>query len=293
MKRKTVTTLILFVMLLLISGAGGFYGFVMQRNDIGDLETKLQNLKKVNYNPEESMMILEELKKESVAQDSLLQAGKYSIPSTPGQLDFFDFVDNIARYFSSKSYVDIEFVDHKEHEKYDSFRYDLKGIAFFSDLFRLVYAIEQSRNLKKIAALQISDMLKVGKTGKPLYMVTFSMIVEVIFTKDEILGSKEIAENDLKPERIRNLFYPLIRNEIPPNSQQLLDTHSARLLALVPDGAFLTDVSGRAFLLTEGDNVYLGLLTKINFEKQTVKFVLNKGGIVEKFELGIESDKQE
>jgi hypothetical protein len=43
--------------------------------------------------------------------------------------------------------------------------------------------------------------------------------------------------------------------------------------------------------LAEGDEVYLGYLTKINYDKYSCEFLLNKGGILEKITLVLE-DKE-
>ena len=46
----------------------------------------------------------------------------------------------------------------------------------------------------------------------------------------------------------------------------------------------------------EGDQVYLGYLTEIDYDKNEVHFVLNKGGIIEKVTLEldkIDSEKKE
>ena len=91
-------------------------------------------------------------------------------------------------------------------------------------------------------------------------------------------------------------FYPLIRNEIPPNIDDLLDVQAAQLLALIPEGAFIADSKGVTYLLWEGDQVYLGYLTEIDYDKNEVHFVLNKGGIIEKVTLEldkIDSEKKE
>ncbi|MDP3831240.1 MAG: hypothetical protein Q8Q47_08215, partial [Ignavibacteriaceae bacterium] len=78
--------------------------------------------------------------------------------------------------------------------------------------------------------------------------------------------------------------------DIPPNFDGLLDVQGARLLALVPEGAFVSDMKGNSYLLIEGDQVYLGYLTKIDYKNNSVKFILNKGGIVENVSLELERE---
>ena len=76
----------------------------------------------------------------------------------------------------------------------------------------------------------------------------------------------------------------------PPNVDNLLDVQGAKLLALIPEGAFIADASGNTFLLYEGQEVYLGYLTKIDYETNRVTFILNKGGIIEKVDLQLQRE---
>ena len=94
----------------------------------------------------------------------------------------------------------------------------------------------------------------------------------------------------MKAGSIYDVFYPLIRNQIPPNVDNLLDVQGAKLLALVPEGAFLSDSKGNTYLLWEGQKVYLGYLTKIDYDHNKVSFIINKGGIIENVDLTLEKE---
>ena len=108
--------------------------------------------------------------------------------------------------------------------------------------------------------------------------------------KTVIISSASYKENSLTSNSLYNIFYPLIRDDIPPNTDELLDVQTAQLLALIPDGAYVADASGKTHLLWEGDEVYLGYLTKIDYTTNDVKFVLNKGGVIEKVTLKLEQN---
>ena len=108
---------------------------------------------------------------------------------------------------------------------------------------------------------------------------------------ERVAGLAEFVENDLRTGPIYDAFYPLIRNEIPPNVDELLDVQGAKLLALIPEGAFIADTHGNTYLVWEGEQVYLGYLTKIDYEENNVSFILNKGGIIERITLELERTK--
>jgi len=152
----------------------------------------------------------------------------------------------------------------------------------------MIYAIEQSKELKKILSTSFDNFVKVDENGIPQYFVTYNISCAVYYSNNDRYASSILKENRLVPNPIYDVFYPLIRNEIPPNLDGLLDVQSAQLLALIPEGAFLADSKGTTYLLWEGDKVYLGYLTEIDYSNNIVHFVLNKGGIIEKLTLTLE-----
>ena len=161
----------------------------------------------------------------------------------------------------------------------------------------MVYAIEQSKELKKVTKGNLNNFVEVDDDGFPHYLVAYDFDVVVYYSDNDEYASSKYSENRLKSNPLYNIFYPLIRDEIPPNSDNLLDVQTAQLLALIPDGAYVSDASGTTHLLWEGDEVYLGYLTKIDYTSNEVKFVLNKGGVIEKVTLKLqrnmsENDKQ-
>ena len=292
MDRKIVSTLILVVILLLIVIGGSIFSFVHQQGLIDDRAEKLKTLNLNAYNTEDLLNQLEQLKKREAELDSILSLRKFNIPVGLAQTRFYDFVNKISFTFTEHSYVNIEYNDLsvKEHFKY--YTYSLNGTADFNDLYKLVYAIEQSKELKKILSTNLTNFVKVDDEGQPHYLVNFRMQVAIYFSDNDRFASSELKENRLRPNPLYDVFYPLIRNEIPPNTNNLLDVQTAQLLALIPEGAFLSDANGTTYLLWEGDEVYLGYLTEINYEKNEVKFILNKGGIIEKVTLSLDVENK-
>lgn len=288
MNRKVVSTLILVTILIIISVSGGIYIYYFQANDIDENQVKLDELKVHAQNTEDLKLQLDELKSKVVELDSILALRKYIIPVNTPQSNFFKFVNKISSNFSELSYVNIEFKGEGEPGDFFSYLYSIKGTAEFSDLFKLVYAIEQSKELKKVLKGSLNNFVEVDDEGIPHYLVTYVFEVQVYYSDNDAYASSKYAENQLKANPLYNIFYPLIRDEIPPNTNDLLDVQTAQLLALIPDGAYVADTKGNTHLLWEGDEVYLGYLTKIDYTTNEVKFVLNKGGVIEKVTLKLD-----
>ena len=136
----------------------------------------------------------------------------------------------------------------------------------------------------------MGNMIQTDEEGIPLFLVSFEMNTLVYFSNDNRFAPEVFVENDLRTGPIYDAFYPLIRNEIPPNIDELLDVQGSKLLALIPEGAFIADNNGNTYLVWEGEQVYLGYLTKIDYEENNVSFILNKGGIIEKITLELDRE---
>jgi hypothetical protein len=293
MNRKIRNTVVLVVLLLLILLAGGIYIFGVQKGKLDDREKKLAELNSQDLNTAKLMQQYEDLLTKSAALDSILADRKFNIPFKLSSIKFFNFINDVSRNFHPETQVNIEFLDQKPDKEFFFYEYKLTGNGDYNDVQRLIYAIEQSKELKKISSSVLSNYVLTDKEGIPRFNVNFSLVAGIYFANDDRFATAELIENDLSTRPLYDIFYPLIRNEIPPNIDGLLDVQGAKLLAIIPEGAFIADTRGNTFLLWEGEQVYLGYLTKIHYEQNEVDFILNKGGIIEHITLQLEKEKKD
>jgi len=291
MSKKLRSTLSLLGLLILILLVGGIYIFFFQNSSISEKKARLEELNANSYDPEELRARYENLQEHSAVLDSVLSSRKFNIPKDLSSIKFYNFVNSTVRDFSEYSQVNVEFVQKEQDKDFFYYQYKLTGNGYFNEVYKLIYAIEQSKELKKITELDLGNLIKTDDEGIPLFHVTFEMLVSVYFSTDNRFAPDEFVENNLSTGPIYDAFYPLIRNEIPPNTDELLDVQGAKLLALIPEGAFIADTHGNTYLIWEGEQVYLGYLTKIDYENNSVSFILNKGGIIEKINLELEREK--
>jgi len=291
MSSKVKNTIIILVIMVILGLAGGLFNYVLLKGKVDDREQKIKELRLYSLDTDVLTEQLIMLSAKVAQLDSILANRKYNIPFDLPQSDFFDFINNVSFSFSPHSYINIEYEETETGTNFNIYHFLLNGVAEFKDLNRLVYAIEESKLLKKISRVELSNNIKVDADGIAHYLVTFRMRVAIYSSSDDRFYVKNFVENKLEPNPVYDIFYPLIRNEIPPNKEGLLDVQSASLLALIPDGAFLSDVNGNTYLLWEGDKVYLGYLTNINYQANEVNFVLNKGGVVENVTLKLDRKK--
>lgn len=293
MNRKLKNTLALIAILLLIVIGGSIFSFVVQKGKIDNKKKELNSLNANTTNTEELIAKLDNLKRRAAELDSILSLRKFNIPVNVSQSDFYDFVNKVSYNFAPDSFVNIEYIEIINQTHYNYYTYKLSGTAYFNDVYKLIYAIEQSKSLKKILTCNFTNFVSVDDEGLPHYYVNYTLKVAVYFSNNDQFASSVTKENKLVPNPIYDIFYPLIRNEIPPNIDNLLDVQSAQLLALIPEGAFISDSKGVTYLLWEGDQVYLGYLTEIDYDKNEVHFVLNKGGIIEKVTLTLDNENSD
>jgi hypothetical protein len=287
MNKKLISTLSVLALLIIILVAGGIYLFVVQRGDLSERQEKVAELNKNVYDPVELNNRYQELERKSAELDSILAHRKFNIPQDISSIKFYNFINNIVANFPKETSVNIEYLRQAPDKEFFFHEYKLTGGGNYNDVYKMIYAIEQSKELKKVEKLSLSNLVKTDDEI-PLFLVNFELVAQVYFSADSRFAPAELVENNLSTGPIYDAFYPLIRNEIPPNIDNLLDVQGARLLALIPEGAFVADNKGNTYLVWEGEQVYLGYLTKIDYDNNTVSFILNKGGIIEQVTLQLD-----
>ena len=293
MKKRNKSLILLIVIFVLITAAGSIYTLGIQQKDLDKKDQKLTKLR-ANYSSLETLQIQLKKAEEKVAVvDSLLFSGKFTIPQNLLQSNFFNFVDSYSGDNSLYTFTNTEFVSQGTENGFDFYIYKVSGNGSFDNVYGLIYAIEHSKELKKIESANVAATTSVDDKGIPHYLVKFELQVKVYYSSSDRYAAVNYTENNLNTSGLYNAFYPLVRKEIRPNVNNLPDIQDATLISLVPQGAFISDSKGNTLLLKKGDPVYLGYLTDINYENESVTFVLNKGGILEYQTLKIGKKNQE
>ncbi len=288
MNKKLRSTLVLLALLLIILIAGGSYLFFVQGKELDKNRDKLKELQAKALDPQELLAQYEDLLVKSNRLDSILANREFNIPQNLSSIKFYNFVNNITNGFSDKAQVNIEYLEQKQEKEFFYHDYKLSGFGYFNEVYNLIYAIEHSKELKKVTNINLGNLVQTKEGENPVYLVNFTVNARTYFSRDNRFAPATFVENNLSSPTLYDGFYPLIRNEIPPNIDELLDVQGATLLALIPEGAFIADSKGNTYLIWEGEQVYLGYLTKIDYQNSRVSFILNKGGIIEKVDLQLD-----
>ena len=159
---------------------------------------------------------------------------------------------------------------------------------------RSAITLENDRRLYKINAIALRG-LEIAGTDKEegRVVVTFDMTVHAYFSSiselSSSLGERSISPNPLSVDP----FMPVISAGLPPNLHGLVEVERSDLKAVIPGKAFVLDQDNTIRTMQEGDEVYLGYVTKVDPEGGRLECTLNKGGIIEKVALNIRYGPQQ
>jgi ribulose bisphosphate carboxylase small subunit len=290
MDRKLKNTFALLGIIVGILVVGFAFILIFQKPKIKKKTKEYDNLKATEYDTKLLTQQLQEKEKQARVLDSILAARKFNIPKNLAPIRFYEFMNQVARLLSEDATLNVEYQEKKQDKNFFYYEYKLSGIGTYNDVYQVIYAVEQSKELKKISNINLSNYVSADADKVSVYLVQYNLTVGVYFSDNDRFTSSESYENELRAPKQYDIFYPLILTTIPPNIDELLDVQGARLLAIIPEGAFLSDIKGESFLLSEGDKVYLGYMTQIDRKNNRVKFILNKGGIIESVEIPLEKE---
>lgn len=181
--KKNKSLILLIIIFVLITLAGGIYTLGFQQKDLNLRDSKLEQLR-ANYSSLEALRIqLKNAEVKVAVVDSLLFSGKFTIPQNLKQSNFFNFVDSYSGDYSIYTFTNTEFVSQGVENGFNYYIYKVTGNGSFESVYGLVYAIEHSKELKKIQSANVSGTTSVDSKGVPHYLVKFELQVKVYFLR--------------------------------------------------------------------------------------------------------------
>lgn len=291
MKRKN-RRILLLILIVIISGLSYYYNFYLFENKYNQLSNELNLASINNQNIVNPIDYLKELIIRIDSTKQLIQTSEKILPFYPNNSLVYENLLTIINQIGDKIEININKISSNSFEKYSTDSYEIKGEGNFRDIFSLIYLFESTPEIFKVKLKSLKQTYNSDGAGRLNEKVLFELIIDVYYTKID-----DFNINSIKNEQcyfvpmISDYFRSIIKLDIPPNDEGLLEVDGAKLLALMPDGVYIIDRKGNPFYLAEGDNVYLGYLTKIDYENFRCEFLLNKGGILEKVVIPL-SDKE-
>lgn len=297
---------------VLTAGIGSYLTFFRQPDQLHVLLQQEQDLKLRESEIEE--LLAQQVASEAQAQQIMARwNARYKL--VPDQLqttDVMGYLNSLTE--SGFRAFDVEYSGRQGGRAFDRHVFTVSGRAFFSSLYRTIWAIENHRDFYRVENLDLNHFDLVDEdpfTGRPRMdvMVSFSFDLHAFFGGVEGLSADDEGLFDpqgvirpqaggklppvpvsILPDRqpAKNPFHPLILETIPPNTDGLPEIEDATLVSIV-GGRAIFELDGSMIELGVGDPVYLGQIVSIDPREGLVVARLNKGGIIDEIEMVLET----
>jgi len=193
MSRKLKNTLGLVGLLLIVIAAGIVYNYFIQESSIKNRQDKLKKLQSFNYKTDEITQQLKDLSKRANVLDSLLASRRFNIPYNLSSIKFFKFMNSISSTFSPVTKIDVEYVDKFDEKEFTYYEYKIAANGEYNDIFKIIYSIEHSKELKKIKSVLINNIVSSDKNKMPEFLVRSIIITDVYFAHNDRFATKKTA----------------------------------------------------------------------------------------------------
>lgn len=193
---------------------------------------------------------------------------------------------------------DVDLVGSTATPDFDYYTFKVNATAYFTSMYHFVWHIENNREFYRIRDLKVTYKAVYKENAatqmpRRMDMVDFSFQLDAYYSgSDGISASADslvAVPRRLLPNHspYHNSFYPVVRTDLPPNDEMLLDIEQAELVSIVGRRAIF-DSDGFQYVVEEGDRIYLGNIIKIDPNNAQVRVQLNKGGKVMTFDLKLD-----
>ena len=315
MPSKVIYNIVVLVVVWVAVVSAGIYITVVKQP--AELERVEKAEKVVKLKQAELASLLTEHASSVEQADAALSKWRARYKVIPGQLSGPEVVGYLNELTKTGFEVfDVTSNGVKSGGDYSYHSYTISGRGYFSELYRIVWELENNRYFYRIPELTLVHMDIVTEdpdtgTEELKVMVSFQMEIDAIFGGAEGMSAPlDLAEaeagDDLPVLRAKselppvpmevlpearpalNPFFPLIMDRLPPNTHDFVNVETDQLLSIVGGEAiFMHNGSYRS--VPVGGDVYLGQITDIDPVEGRVEARLNKGGIIDAVEVYLQT----
>lgn len=318
MPTKVIHTLIILgIVWVFVIGAGVYMTMVKQPEEMARVE-KAEKVVRLKQAELASLMTEQSQSAEKADQALRKWQSRYKvIPQTLESPEVIGYLNELTA--SGFEVFDVTLSETASGGDYQYHSFSISGRGYFSELYRIVWELENNRYFYRIPDLTLvhMDLVAVDDDGleRMKIMVSFQMQIDAIFGGAEGMsapeGSEMVAEdpNGLPVSRAEtglprvpkevlpsarpaiNPFFPLIMDNLPPNTYGYIDLSTAKLVSVAGDKAIFQE--GDQFRsVGVGDDVYLGQIMDVDPIEGRVRARLNKGGIIDEVEIFLQSGER-
>ncbi len=314
MSKLSKNLIVIAACLVAVVGAGGYFTYVQQPEELELLHKaeKVAEMKRA----EVTSLLAEYAGTEAEAQEAVRNwRARYKIiPDTLTSPEVLGYMNDLTQHGFET--FDVSFDGLQRASGYSHYTLRATGRSYFTSLYRLVWELENSQSFYHVRDLTLEhiDLVTTNEdTGRERLqvMVSFSMTIAAIFNGPKgtntvgdgwRLADSEmpaanasvlsVPEEVLTPARPEvNPFFPVIMEQIPPNTHGLIDVEGAELVSIVEgEGIFRTSEGYRKAGV--GEDVYLGQIVAVDPVDGRVTARLNKGGLIDEVVLELQTGER-
>ncbi len=294
MSNDTLNTIVLSVVLLLVTGFGTYMTQKKQPARLERLEQEETALRLRQAEVEE--LLVEKAGSSERAEDALRRwNSRYKVLpehlTSPAVVEYLNALSS-----SGFRTFNVSMGGLSRGTDYSTLSYSVQGEGYFGSLYQFIWNVENSRGLYRVQNLDVEAItvsepnLETGIDRRE-DIVRFAMTVHAYFAGAEGMTAPDsiiTVPDYVLPARTTasNPFFPLVLDELPPNSDNLVDIEGDSLISVVGQMAVFRDELG-ARPVRVGDRVYLGRISQVDQNEAVVVAELNKGGIRERVEISL------
>lgn len=285
MKKSVVNTIILAIAAVLVGASSYYVTDVQQEKRIERLHDARRVAELQNVKADELLVQLSSSAK--LAESALTRwESRYKyIPTSLNTADMVEYLEGLTR--NGFEQFDLLLDTQVRGPDFSTNTFKVNGTAYYGEFYHLLWHLENNREFYRIRDLR-ADHVNVFKRNRStdverrLDMVAFSFELDAYYAGIQGISA---PGDSLRPIPLAILqdhrppdasFTPLVRTDLPPNDEMLLDIENADLLAIMGQQAIFEDKYGRHIVL-EGDRIYLGEVVMIDPVNSFVRVQLNKG----------------
>jgi hypothetical protein len=290
MNSTFLNSVILAVFAFMLIGAGYYATEVHQPRTLEQIQDKIKLARLQQAEVEQ--LLIEQAASAGAAEQVLRKwKARYKyLPETLNTAEMVLYLESLTSYGFEQFDVALQGVTNAGSHSYYTFR--VNATAFFDSFYRFLWHIENNREFYRVEKLTMSHKAVYKENPaterlRRMDMVAASFMLHAYFAGDEGISVDEDEElmpvpDNMLPRRsaAHNSFYPLVRTDLPPNDENLLNIEAAELISIIGDRAVF-DWEGRQYILGEGDKIYLGTIEKVDPKMALVRARLNKGGMID------------
>ncbi len=276
-------SIVLAVLILLVNSIGWFALVMPTRKQEKKIQAELATLDANLARDANLYSLIEKAHNDLSEMRKRWQSRPKILPRTEDTRISYKYLHSIVMRGKHPFPYDFDFEDYRDTLGMSSRKYSFRADVTFEQLFEFLHYFETNRRLMVILEMQMDAKppREDERDAKEMVTLNTRMIAYAATNgTDEIVSSVEPP-----PHLFWDPFKSQVKERLPKNDENLLEVDHSKLVAIASNGnriAFLQNQQGTLMTLKEGDEVYLGYVTKIDPPSATVEFTLNYGGFIRK-----------